>query len=542
MAACALFWSGSALAQSTAVIPGATVAPDRTPRELNRFERYGTAQAETDDESDAPSADVNFRRPFDSFSFGTGIAGSDAAGAGRRFVPQNARSTSRGRPNRAARRASPAREQPPLGRVTDSGPIGRRPQDRAIGANASAQPAGPPAGYAPIYTVPRPRRAHQETDPYAVLGFRKGGMIYYPALELLAGHDSNPGQTAAANSAAFWTIAPELRAQSDWSRHELRADLRGSYTGFSPDTTPTLSRPYFDGRIDGRIDVRRDTRIELAGRSVVSTDNPGSPNVQVGLRDLPVYYSFGGTAGVARRFNRLELAIRGSAERTEFQDSDLTDGTKSSNADRNYEQFGGTLRAGYETVPGVTPFVEGGVDTRRHDAIPDRAGFNRNSDGLTGRVGTTFALSRLLTGEVSVGYTRREYDDARFSDLKGLIGDASLVWNASALTTVTLTGASTVGETTVSGVSGIIYRDAGVRIDHAFRRWLVGTVRLGVGLDDYVGSEREDDRYLASIGLTYRVNRMVQLRGEARRDWRRSNVAGNDYTANVLLFGLRFQY
>ena len=159
MAACALFWCGSALAQSTAVIPGATVAPDRTPRELNRFERYGTAQAETDDESDAPSADVNFRRPFDSFSFGTGIAGSDAAGAGRRFVPQNARSTSRGRPNRAARRASPAREQPPLGRVTDSGPIGRRPQDRAIGANASTQPAGPPAGYAPIYTVPRPRRA-----------------------------------------------------------------------------------------------------------------------------------------------------------------------------------------------------------------------------------------------------------------------------------------------------------------------------------------------------------------------------------------------
>ena len=127
--------------------------------------------------------------------------------------------------------------------------------------------------------------------------------------------------------------------QSNWSRHELKADLRGSYTGYSPDETPTLSRPYFNGKVDGRIDVTRDTRIDLGTRVLVSTDNPGSPNLQAGLAKLPVFTTFGGSAGIGQNFNRFELAVKGDAERTVYQNSTLTDGTTASNEDRNYNQY-----------------------------------------------------------------------------------------------------------------------------------------------------------------------------------------------------------
>ena len=40
--------------------------------------------------------------------------------------------------------------------------------------------------------------------------------------------------------------------------------------------------------------------------------------------------------------------------------------------------------------------------------------------------------------------------------LAGLIGDASLIWTANALTTVKLTAKSTVGESTIPGVSGVL--------------------------------------------------------------------------------------
>jgi hypothetical protein len=52
-------------------------------------------------------------------------------------------------------------------------------------------------------------------------------------------------------------VAPEPKVRSDWSRHELKADLHGSYTGYNPDATPTLSRPNVNGKVDGRIDVTR---------------------------------------------------------------------------------------------------------------------------------------------------------------------------------------------------------------------------------------------------------------------------------------------
>ena len=41
--------------------------------------------------------------------------------------------------------------------------------------------------------------------------------------------------------------------------------------------------------------------------------------------------------------------------------------------------------------------------------------------------------------------------------------------------------------------------------------------------------------------LTYKVSREVQLKGEIRRQWLTSNVAGAAYTADIFLLGVRLQ-
>jgi hypothetical protein len=56
-----------------------------------------------------------------------------------------------------------------------------------------------------------------------------------------------------------------------------------------------------------------------------------------------------------------------------------------------------------------------------------------------------------------------------------------------------------------------------------------------------VGSERLDRRYVGSFGLTYKLNREMQLKGELRREWLSSNEAGNNYQAYVALLGVRLQ-
>ncbi len=423
-------------------------------------------------------------------------------------------------------------------------PVSRyqKPAAASAGGAYAQAPGTPPVELGPIRQPPKKRKAHTEPDdPYAPLGMHAGAFTLFPAIELIGGYDTNPARVPGGQGASLYTVAPELQVQSNWSRHELKADLRGSYTGYSPDATPTLSRPNVNGKVDGRIDVTRDTRIDLGSRVLVSTDNPGSPNLQAGLAKLPIFTTFGGSAGIGQRFNRFELAIKGDAERTVYQNSTLTDGSTASNADRQYNQYGGRLRGSYEMTPGVKPFVEVGADTRVHDLNTDISGYQRNSKGLTGLVGTTFELTRQLTGEIAGGYTRRSYEDPRLERINGLVGDASLIWTANALTTVKLTGKSSVGELTVPGVSGVLYRDVGLQVDHSFRRWLIGSVKIGFGLDDYVGMDREDKRFSAGVGLTYKLNRSIQIKGEFRQDWLRSNVTGSDYTASVFLLGVRFQ-
>ena len=57
-------------------------------------------------------------------------------------------------------------------------------------------------------------------------------------------------------------------------------------------------------------------------------------------------------------------------------------------------------------MPGVKPFVEAGADRREHDLALDRNGMQRDSNGDYVKGGTTFELSRILTGDVASAGSR----------------------------------------------------------------------------------------------------------------------------------------
>lgn len=395
----------------------------------------------------------------------------------------------------------------------------------------------------PTFVPPR-RRPAPIPDPFEPTGLRAGAFLIKPALELTGAYDTDPTHTAGNSGSTFAIAAPEVQVRSDWQRHALNADIRGTYTWYGKTfngSPQSLDRPTLDSRLFGRVDVSSLSRIDLEGRFLVSTDNPGSPNIQAGLTRLPLVTTTGGTLGYVQRFNRFELGAKGSVDRSVYHTSSLTDGTTSDNDDRNFNQYALALRGSYELTPGVKPFVEVGADTRIHDLPIDRTGAERNSVGNSVKAGTTFEFSRSLTGEMSAGYLTRSYEDPNLLDLGGLTADMSLVWKATGLTTFTLTAKTSVDEVIVAGVSGAFRRDFGLQIDHAFRRWLLASVRLGYGNDDYVGSTRDDNRYSASALLTYKMTPNTWIKGEVRRDWLRSTVDGADFEANVVLLGVRLQ-
>ena len=124
--------------------------------------------------------------------------------------------------------------------------------------------------------------------------------------------------------------------------------------------------------------------------------------------------------------------------------------------------------------------------------------------------------------------------------MQGLLTSASLVWTATGLTTVRFDATSSIDETTLPGVSGTISRDYSLQVDHAFRRWLIGTAKFGFGTSDYDGT-RFDKRYFVEGDLVYKLSRTFHIKAQVRHDWLDSSIAGANTDATVVMLGIRIQ-
>jgi hypothetical protein len=433
------------------------------------------------------------------------------------------------------------------------------PVTGTAGLNGGAPPSRtanraplPPAMAGTVVGQPPRKRLRIDDDPFAPVGDYAGSFLVKSAVELRGGYDTNPARTSVPRGSPVYVVAPEFVAFSDWERHALVADLRGSFTGYTNTFPPvpgvgssaptTLDRPDFIGHVDGRLDVTRDTRLLGQARLRVATDNPGSPNVQAGLSRYPVYATFGSTLGVDQSFNRLQLSAGAAVDRTIYQYSQLTDGTSTSNDDRNYNQYGGLGRVSYDLMPGLKPFGEIEGNVRSHDLLVDRSGYQRNSSGGNVRAGTSFELSRLLTGELAVGWAARSYEDPRLQSLQGLLTSASLVWAATPLTTAKFFATTSIDETTVPGVSGVLTHTYTAEVDHDFRRWLAAIGKFTWGSQQYQGDDRFDRFYSLSGDLIYKMSRTLWVKGTLRRDWLNSSIPGNSTASTVMMLGVRLQH
>jgi len=480
----------------------------------------------------------NFRRPGDPATPAT-PSSSSAGTTG--FDATNAKVKRKTKEQARRRAADDAAALPP---IVSSGP------DRTVPGVFQRQESGAALRRRAINTAaasldatgaiaPRPmRRRIVEDDPFGPTGFRSGAFIVRPAIDVSGGYNSNPGQRPGIRGSTFEQTTGKVDVRSDWLRHQWNTNLRGSYIWYND--LPQYSKPDVRLRTDGRIDISKQTRVNFDGYFGLAADNPGDPNLPNDVASPPLYYSTGGTAGITHNFNRLFVTLRGGIDRIAYSDAELNNGGLLDLRDRNYNQYGLRLRVGYETLPGITPFVEGGIDRRVHDrTISLDGGVNRDSDGQQFRVGSTFELSRYLVGEISAGMLQREYVDPNFNRLHGVLLDANLIYYATPLTTLRLEAHTGVNESILTGVSGSLSRDVGFQIEHAFRRWLIGTARFGYGTDDYIGSPQVDQRYILSGGLIYKMTRDIHWRAEYRREWLNSTFPGRDYVANIITVGVR---
>ncbi len=196
--------------------------------------------------------------------------------------------------------------------------------------------------------------------------------------------------------------------------------------------------------------------------------------------------------------------------------------------------------------------MTGASTTRCYDKVFDVNGFRRNSTGLAARGGVNFEATRTVTGEVSGGYVQRDYEDPRLINLRGPTVDASVIWTASPLTTVTLRGSTAANETTLANASGAIARKGTIEVSHALFRNVTLTGAASYQVSSYQGTNLQSSSQTTSTGINerlltatvkaeYALTRSVSVKASYGFERLKTTVPGADYTANIFLLGLRLQ-
>jgi hypothetical protein len=431
---------------------------------------------------------------------------------------------------------------PPLKPYFGADRIGLRgglpdPDPAKSGRSGEAPPPGPTIAALP---PPPPRRKIPLDDkPYDPLGFRVGGLQIRPYIEEDIGWNSNPAYAPGKPKASgFEMTEAGASLQSDWSRSELRGDIKAGYVDYF--ATPQLSAPYGSGTIDGRYDISRDLALDGEGRFAVVQEPQsalGLSGGQAGASNQTLS-TYGLTLGGAQKFGDLTLALHGTYDRTQYQDDA---GTAQNLASDDYNDFGAKARATYRWTEAFAPYLEFGADTRRYDSYEDASGYHRDSNGTSAVAGATLNFSKMLTGDASLGYGERQYQDPRLPDAGAPLFNASLVWSATELTTLTFKAQTALGDAVLAGASADITHGYSVELSHALTRAIILGASAGYATDHYAGVALDDSTTTLGLKGEYHLGRHVVLKASATRQQFVTSAANGNYIADVFMFGLRIQ-
>jgi len=119
--------------------------------------------------------------------------------------------------------------------------------------------------------------------------------------------------------------------------------------------------------------------------------------------------------------------------------------------------------------------------------------------------------------------------------------DASLIWSATPLTTLTAKAQTSLADTMTPGASGAVTRAFSLDVAHALTRSVTLGASAGYATDDYVGAALHDATASFGLRAEYHLSRDLVLKATATRQQYSSSAPNSNYIANVFMLGLRLQ-
>lgn len=384
------------------------------------------------------------------------------------------------------------------------------------------------------------RDREDEENPYAPIGLRLGTFDVNASLESGVTWTSNANYSTVPRAAFLSESTLRLNAVSDWSRHSAIINAFGTYRRTISGEEVTNPSAGIDATFN--LDIREDLRAIATLGYALRRESVDSPVLlPVATASRPLSETLTGSLGLEKDVGKLRFAVTGDVERVAYGDAELEGGGVLSQRERNATLATGTLRAGYEISPALTPFAEIAYGRRIYDLTTDSNGFARSADQFSARTGVELDLGEKLLGEVSVGWINERFDDSRLSDISGLAANAELTWSPERGTTLGLNAATTVEGTTTAGESGSLLYSGNLTLARDIRANLTLNSSIGAAYRDYSGTSDHDLTLNAEAGLTWWMNRYAGLTGRYRYEQLTSTLPNRDTTVSSVYLGVKVQ-
>lgn len=401
-------------------------------------------------------------------------------------------------------------------------------------------PAEEPAAIPSLTIVPEeeqaPLKAMRPTlDPYAAPGMKLGGMTLYPELEAATVYTSNVGRSANdAKSDVGLSLRPSLRFESDWVRHSWTGQATGDFTAYLENDDFNAAQADTGSKF--RLDIRHTTRAEFDASYALGQESSADsevPDTAIGNR---TDHTLAANAAIIHDFGGLEGRAKLGIERQIFEDVDLSGGGTEDNSDRNNYTPSLALRLSYTDPPALKPFVELAYAPRFHDEKFDRNGLRRNSQGVTASVGVTLDQGPFWLGEMALVYAMRDYEDSALDTIDAIGINGNLTWSPTDLTSVVMTLATALDESSSATSSGTITRSGRIDAAHELRENVTLLGGFGVEFEKFSGGT--DTTLSSNIGIEWQLNPNLAWTAGYEGTWFETAATGGDYNEQRLMTGI----
>ena len=335
-------------------------------------------------------------------------------------------------------------------------------------------------------TVVRPKKKKIIVDAYAPSGIDTGGVRLYPSLEIGGVFTSNVAQSGTIPKSDFGLrLRPSLRFETDWSRHRWTGQMSAEVLRYLSD--PNLSTLTGSADTNFRLDIRHTTHADFSANFTANNTGLGDSSVPGNALEPRRDKNFGIGADLVHDFGKLEGSVKLAIARSVYDNVALVGGGTEQNADRNYIEPSLALRATLgDSVSRLRPFAEIAYAPRIHDQTIDDNGQKRDSQGLAGTVGFSFADDPIWQGDVALTYLVRNYADPALSSNSAFGLRGRVQWSPVAPLKLEAVSGVDLGETASVGIGGTKSWNAGLNLTYALHENInllagVGYTRGDVG-------------------------------------------------------------